>query len=129
MKKPIVSTIIASVVALICTAAICITAVWGIGEVFRQRKTASQASYLTEAQAADYLGIDEDRLVILRKNLKYLEGSYIVYSYTNDAGEEESVCMYSKDQLDKAMSKLMGDSKTNSVNFKYIEEALKQAEK
>ena len=132
-------TIITSIVSVICTAAICITAFLCVGKALKPQPDADAAAiakseseapaYMTEAQAAAYLGIEESRLTILRKNLKYLEGSYIVYTYANDSGEEESVCIYSKAQLDKAIVKLMSDSKTSSFNFKYLEEALKEAEK
>ena len=125
MKK----TILPAIIAVICTAAICLTAFFCVNSVTKKSEVkATDSAYMTEAEAADYLGIDESRLVILRKNLKYLEGSYIVYTYVNESGEDVSVCMYSKAQLNKAMEKLMGDSKTSSINFKYIEEALKEVE-
>ncbi len=123
MKK----TIIPCIVAVLCTVAICCTAVFCFNS-YKAANTSVKSGYLTESEAAEYLGIDESRLVILRKNLKYLEGSYMLYSFVNDKGEEVSVCMYSKAQLDKVMDKMMDDSKTNSINFKYIEEALKEAE-
>lgn len=123
------NSILPSIIAVICTIAICLTAFLCVGKFTKEDTAKSNVSdYMTEAEAADYLGIDEARLTILRKNLKYLEGSYIIYSFANESGEEVSVCMYSKSQLNKAVEKLMSDSKTNSVNFKYIEEALKNAE-
>lgn len=135
MKKTIITTI----VSVICTAAICITAFLCVGKVVKSRtdssapdvkKSESQTpAYLTEAEAAAYLGIEEARLTILRKNLRYLEGSYIVYTYADESGEEVSECIYSKSQLDKAVVKLMSDSKTSSFNFKYLEEALKDTDK
>ena len=82
---------------------------------------------MTEAQAAEYLGISENHLTIMRKNLKYLEGSYIVYSYVDDNDKDVSVCMYSKDELDKAVEKLMSKSRSSSINFKYIEDAIKES--
>ncbi len=122
------NSILPSIIAVICTIAICLTAFFCVSKVTKDYSAKPGSSdYMTEAEAAEYLGIDEARLTILRQNLKYLEGSYIVYTYANDAGEETSVCIYSKDQLDKAVEKLMSDKKTNSVNFKYIEQALKEA--
>lgn len=121
-------TIIHAIVSILCTAAICITAVVCVNNYKKDNASAVASSdYITEAQAADYLGISESRLVILRQNLKYLEGSYIVYAYTNDKGEDVSVCMYSKTDLKKAVSEIMSDSSKNKINFKYLEEAIEKA--
>ncbi|MBQ7595536.1 MAG: hypothetical protein IJU45_02595 [Clostridia bacterium] len=120
--------VLPAIIAVICTIAICLTAFFCVGKVTKEYSAKSGSSdYMTEAEAAEYLGIDEARLTILRKNLKYLEGTYMVYTFADDAGEEVSVCMYSKSQLNKVVEKLMGDTKTNSINFKYIEQALKEA--
>ncbi len=121
------NTIISCVVAVVCTVAICLTAIFCVNS-YKTSTASAKNGFMTESEAAEYLGIDESRLVIIRKNLKYLEGSYMLYSFVNENGEEVSVCMYSKTQLDKVLSKMMDDGKTNSINFKYIEEALKEAE-
>lgn len=119
-------TIISAVVSVICTAAICITAFLCVNNY--KKETASVSNdYMTEAQAAEYLGISENHLTIMRKNLKYLEGSYIVYSYVDDNNQEVSLCMYSKDGLDKAVEKLMSKSNSSSINFKYIEDAINES--
>ena len=101
-------TIISAVVSVICTAAICITAFLCVNN-YKKETAAVSNDYMTEAQAAEYLGISENHLTIMRKNLKYLEGSYIVYSYVDDNDKDVSVCMYSKDELDKAVEKLYGE--------------------
>ena len=119
-------TIISAVVSVICTAAICITAFLCVNN-YKKETAAVSNDYMTEAQAAEYLGISENHLTIMRKNLKYLEGSYIVYSYVDDNDKEVSVCMYSKDELDKAVEKLMSKSSSSSINFKYIEDAIKES--
>lgn len=119
-------TIISAVVSVICTAAICITAFLCVNN-YKKETDAVSNDYMTEAQAAEYLGISESHLTIMRKNLKYLEGSYIVYSYVDDNDKDVSVCMYSKDELDKAVEKLMSKSSSSSINFKYIEDAIKES--
>lgn len=119
-------TIISAVVSVICTAAICITAFLCVNN-YKKETAAVSNDYMTEAQAAEYLGISENHLTIMRKNLKYLEGSYIVYSYVDDNDKDVSVCMYSKDELDKAVEELMSKSSSSSINFKYIEDAIKES--
>lgn len=119
-------TIISAVVSVICTAAICITAFLCVNN-YKKETAAVSNDYMTEAQAAEYLGISENHLTIMRKNLKYLEGSYIVYSYVDDNDKDVSVCIYSKDELDKAVEKLMSKSSSSSINFKYIENAIKES--
>ena len=121
------NSIIASVVAIICTAAICITAFLCVNNYKKDSAAVATGEYLTETEAADYLGISEKHLKIMRENLKYLEGSYIVYSYVDDNDKDVSVCMYSKDELDKAVEKLMSKSSSSSINFKYIEDAIKES--
>lgn len=125
-------SIITPVVSIICTAAICITGAVCVDKVIKKDEGActsisaeSEDAYLTEAEAAKYLGIDESRLVIMRKNLKKLEGSYMIYSYVED-GKDVSVVMYQKAKLDAAMAVNMKDS--NSINFKYLEEVLSKSE-
>lgn len=133
MSNKFTDSILTPVVSIVCTAAICITGAVCVNKVIKNDAQSnvsisaeSEDAYLTEAEAAKYLGLDEARLVILRKNLKKLEGSYMSYTYTEN-DKEVQVIMYQKDKLDKAMQDLMKDS--NSINFKFLEEALAKAEK
>ena len=121
------NSILASVVAIICTAAICVTAFLCVNNYKKDSAAVATGEYITESEAADYLGITEKHLKIMRENLKYLEGSYIVFTHTNDKGEDVTECVYSKTELKEAVSKLMSDSATNKINFKYIEQALDDA--
>lgn len=134
--KSFKETIITPVVAIACTAAICITGAVCVNKAIKGSSTAAAPetasassanddAYLTEAEAAAYLGLDEGRLVIMRKQLKYLEGTYMSYSYVKD-GNDVEVVMYQKEKLDDVMADLM--KKSNSINFKYLEEALAKAE-
>ena len=80
-----VKTIIKCAVAVLCTVAICVTIFVCTG---KSGETAPD--YMTEAQAAEYLGVSAERFEIMRKNLKYLEGAYVSYSYEEN-GERETV--------------------------------------
>lgn len=121
MKK----TIIKIIFAVLCTVALCVT-------IFVCTKTDNTATsyndYMTEAQAAEYLGISESRLKIMRKNLKYLEGAYMTYSYEEN-GEMVTVYMYSKDALNETINEMMDDNAKKSINFKYIEDILAKQDK
>lgn len=115
MKK----TIISCVVSILCTVALCVTIFVSTGN----SNTDSVPDYMTETQAAEYLGISADRLEIMRKNLKYLEGAYVSYSYEVD-GEVETIYIYSKQALNDTMEKLMNESGKKNINFKYIEQII-----
>lgn len=121
MKK----TIITSIVSILCTVALCVTIFVCVGN---NNTDNNYGDYMTESQAAEYLGISESRLAIMRKNLKYLEGAYITYSYVED-GQDVIIYMYSKDALNDTMAKLMADDTKQSINFKYLEEILAEQEK
>lgn len=117
MKK----TIIKSIVSVLCSVAICVT----IFVCTSNSKVEQYPDYMTESQAAEYLNISEDRLVIMRKNLKYLEGAYVSYSYETD-GNTETIYMYSKQALNDTMADLMAESSKKNINFKYIEQILNE---
>ncbi len=126
-------SIITPVVSILCTAAVCVTGAVCVDKVVKNDELVSSSisqeskdAYLTEAEAAEYLGIDAGRLAIIRKNLKKLEGSYMIYSYVED-GKDVEIVVYQKDRLDAAMANYMKNS--NSVNFKYLEEVLAKNEK
>lgn len=115
-----VKTIIKCVVAILCTVAICVTVFVCTGKADKN----VTPDYMTEAQAAEYLGISAERLEIMRKNLKYLEGAYVSYSYEEN-GEIVTVYMYSKQALNDTMAELMDSEAKKNINFKYIEQILK----
>ncbi|MBQ8782966.1 MAG: hypothetical protein IJZ57_04260 [Clostridia bacterium] len=116
-----VKTIIKCAVAILCTVAICVTIFVCTGN----NGADATPDYMTEAQAAEYLGISAERLEIMRKNLKYLEGAYVSYSYEVD-GEVETVYMYSKQALNDTMAELMDEEGKKNINFKYIEQIIKE---
>lgn len=119
MKK----TIITCIVSVLCTVALCVTIFVCTGN----GNTEAAPDYMTETQAAEYLGISAERLEIMRKNLKYLEGAYVSYSYEVD-GKTETVYMYSKQALNDTMAELMDNESKKNINFKYIEQILSEQE-
>ena len=60
----------------------------------------------------------------MRKYLKYLEGAYVSYSYEEN-GVVVTVYMYSKLALNDTMAKLMDNEGRKNINFKYIEQIIK----
>lgn len=131
-NKSLPELLIKPVVSIVCTAAICITGAVCVNKAIKNDAEAnvsisaeSNDAYLTEAEAAAYLGISENRLAIMRKDLKFLEGAYMSYGYVED-GKNVQVVMYQKDKLDEVMEDLMKDK--GSINFKFLEEALAKAD-
>lgn len=118
MKK----TIIASIVAVLCTAAICITYAVKTPSQAQTSAASQNKAYMTEAEAAEYIGVNEDVIVMLRRDLKQLEGSYVSYYYTDANGDEVNSIVYNKDALDEVMEKIMDDANGNTYNFKYLQQ-------
>lgn len=114
------NTIIASIVAILCTAAICTT--YAVKSPAKKADSAvsTDTTYMTEAEAADYIGVTDEVMKMMRENLKSFEGAYVSYYYTNADGKEVNDIVYNKAALDKAVQKIM--SEQGSLNFKYIQE-------
>ena len=119
------NTIIASIVAILCTAAICTT--YAVKSPAKKADSAvsSDTTYMTEAEAADYIGVTDEVMKMMRENLKSFEGAYVSYYYTNADGKEVNDIVYNKAALDKAVQKSM--SEQGSLNFKYIQEVTKES--
>ncbi len=115
------NTVIASIVAVLCTAAICVT--YAVKSPVNKKETsavASDTTYMTEEEAADYIGVTDDVMKMMRENLKSFEGAYVAYYYTDAQGKEVTDIVYNKAALDKAVAKIM--SEQGALNFKYIQE-------
>ncbi len=129
-------TIIKSAVAVVCTAALCITYAASNGKKADTGSASGNSaivtadpgtSYFTEDKAAAYIGISEDALKTIREKLpQYLKGAYETYTYFDDKGEEVTYVIYSKAGLDKAVDKLMNGD-LNYINLRYIQKAEKEA--
>lgn len=120
------NTIIASIVAVLCTAAICVTyAVKSPANKKEVSAVAADTTYMTEAEAADYIGVTDEVMKMMREKLKSFEGAYVSYYYTDAEGKEVNDIVYNKAALDKAVSKIMTEQ--GALNFKYIQEAASEA--
>lgn len=119
------NTVIASIVAVLCTAAICVTyAVKSPADKKEVSSVAADTTYMTEAEAAEYIGVTDEVMKMMRENLKSFEGAYVSYYYTDAEGKEVNDIVYNKAALDKAVTKIM--SEQGSLNFKYIQEVTKE---
>lgn len=115
------NTIIASIVAVLCTAAICVTyAVKSPADKKEVSSVAADTTYMTESEAAEYIGVTDDVMKMMRVNLKSFEDAYVSYYYTDAEGKEVNDIVYNKAALDKAVEKVMKDQ--GALNFKYIQE-------
>lgn len=118
------NTIIASIVAIICTVSICVT--YAAKSPSNKKDTSAYSSaYMTETEAAEYIGVDEEIMKIMRVNLKSFDGAFVTYYYTDSKGNEVENVVYQKDALDKAVEKIMKDQ--GALNFKYLQEAAKNS--
>lgn len=127
-------TIIKAVVALVCTAAICVTGYMGLSKVASNQSStgcitsASQTKeYLTEEEAAAYLGVNTNEMKMLRENLKYLKGSFMTYTYTDSNGKDVTTIIYNKDKLDSCIAALMKSDSKSNINFKYLQQAIEKS--
>ena len=115
------NTVIASIVAVLFTAAICVTyAVKSPANVKETSAVDADTTDMTEAEAAEYIGVTDDVMKMMREKLKSFEGAYVSYYYTNAEGKEVNDIVYNKAALDKAVEKIMKDQ--GALNFKYIQE-------
>ena len=117
------NTIIASIVAVLCTAAICVTYAVKSPAGKNTSAVTSDTTYMTESEAAEYIGVTDEVMKMMRENLKKFEGAYVSYYYTNADGKEVNDIVYNKAALDKAVEKIM--SEQGALNFKYLQEVQK----
>ena len=82
---------------------------------------------MTESEAAEYIGVTDEVMKMMRENLKKFEGAYVSYYYTNADGKEVNDIVYNKAALDKAVEKIM--SEQGALNFKYLQEVQKTEDK
>lgn len=128
-------TIIKSAVAVVCTAALCITYAASNGKKADTKSIGDgtaivtvdpETSYFTEDKAAAYIGISEEALKTIREKIPvYLKGAFETYTYYNEKGEEVTYVIYSKAGLDKAVEKLMNDN--SYINLRYVQKTEKEA--
>lgn len=118
------NTIIYSIVAIICVAALCITyAVTGknvYAGASSESAIVANNDYMTEAEAAEYIGVPENIMQMMREKLGYFKGAYMNYIYLDEEGKEVKSIIYNKDELDAAVTKL--GKETGALSFKFLQE-------
>lgn len=125
-------TIIKSAVAVVCTAALCVTYASSNADKKVKHDTKSgtavietvdpDTAYISEAEAAKYIGITETALKTIREKIpQYLKGSYMTYTYFNDKNEEVTSVVYCKAALDGVIEKLMNGN-DSYINLRYVQE-------
>ncbi len=123
------NTIISSIVAILCVVALCVTyavtasksstAAAQPENTSGTQVTDSSNDYMTEAEAAAYINVPVEVMVMLRKDLGRLDGAFMSYSYKNSEGEEVTDIIYKKDALDKAVQKNMDEY--GAFDFKFLQ--------
>lgn len=114
------NTILASIIAVICTAAICITGV-SVSKNVLDSKDSDVSAYMTEEEAMEYIGVNATVFELLKDDLKFFEGAYAEYTYVDANSKEATITVYNKEKLDEAVSKFMTEN--SKLNFKFIQEA------
>ncbi len=108
------NTIITSIVAILCVVALCVTYA-----VCTPKNETAVADYMTETEAAEYIGVTDEVMVMVREKLGLFKGAYMSYTYTDTSGKEVTDIVYSKAALDEAVEKMMDEH--GALNFKYVQ--------
>lgn len=111
------NTIISCIVAILCVVALCVTYATCTPDTKAETVV---ADYLTEAEAADYIGVTDDVMVMMREKLGLFKGAYMLYMYKDASGKEVTDIVYKKDALNEAVDKMMEEH--GAYNFKFLQE-------
>ena len=127
------NTIISSVVAIVCVVALCVTyAVVGKGgknadnTAVAQNNTAdivaaaANDDYMTEAEAAAYIGVSTEIMQMMRENLGFFKGAYMNYMYLDAEGKEVNSVVYNKEALNDEVAKISKEK--GALSFKFLQE-------
>ncbi|MBQ8574776.1 MAG: hypothetical protein IJ447_01860 [Clostridia bacterium] len=110
------NTVISCIVAILCVVALCVT----YAVCTPSTQPAEFADYLTEEEAADYIGVSDEVMVMIREKLGLFKGAFMTYTYTDASGKEVTDIVYNKAALDEAVEKMM--SEHSGLNFKYLQD-------
>lgn len=133
-----INTIVSSVVAVVCAAALCVTyATVGKKAAAPEATTAADQAvtvspeavaaaansgeYMTEAEAAAFIGVPEDVMVLMRDKLGYFKGAYMTYIYLDANNKEVKSIVYNKAALNSEVAKLTKE--TGALSFKFLQES------
>lgn len=114
------NTIISCVVAILCVVALCITYAACTPKADDTSAVAvAYADYLSEEEAAEYIGVSAEIMQMMRVKLGYFKGAYMNYIYLEDGKQVESV-VYNKEALNEAVEKL--SKEVGALSFKFLQE-------
>ncbi len=114
------NTLISCIVAILCVVALCIT----YASCTPKTENASDVpAYLTEEEAADYIGVTDEIMVMMRSKLGFFKGAYMTYIYLDASGKEVTDIVYKKEALDKAVDEVMKEN--SALSFKFLQENAK----
>lgn len=133
-----INTIVSSAVALVCAAALCVTyatvgkkaaapaeTTTAAGQAVTASPEAVAAAansdeYMTEAEAAAFIGVPENIMVMMREKLGYFKGAYMNYIYLDANNKEVSSIVYNKAALNTEVAKITKE--TGALSFKFLQE-------
>lgn len=113
------NTIISCIVAILCVVALCVTYATCTPSADTASVSSGYADYLTEEEAAKYIGVPTEIMVMMREKLGYFKGAYMNYMYIDD-GKQVQTIVYNRDALNEAVDKL--SEETGALNFKFLQE-------
>ena len=131
-----INTIVSSAVAIVCVAALCVTyAVSGKKTAPEAATTVDQAvtaspeavaaaansdEYMTEAEAAAFIGVPLDVMQLMREKLGYFKGAYMTYIYLDADQNEVTAIVYNKAVLNTEVAKITKE--IGALSFKSLQE-------
>ena len=114
------NTIISCIVAILCVVALCATYAGCTPATQSEAAAVAVDEYLTEEEAAEYIGVTDEVMTMMREKLGFFKGAYMTYIYLDANGNEVTDIVYNKTELDKAVKTLMADK--NALSFKFLQE-------
>lgn len=114
------NTIISCVVAVLCVVALCVTYASCTPKAEDvSTVSGAYADYLSEEEAAEYIGVSTELMQMMRTKLGYFKGAYMNYMYIEDGKQVESI-VYNREALNEAVDKL--NKEVGALNFKFLQE-------
>ena len=114
------NTIISCIVAVVCVVALCVTYASCTPKAENTAAVAgAYADYLSEEEAAEYIGVSAEIMEMMRIKLGYFKGAYMQYIYLEDGKQVESI-VYNREALNEAVEKL--SKEVGALSFKFLQE-------
>lgn len=113
------NTIISCIVAVLCVVALCVTYASCTPKTEDTAVAGAYADYLSEEEAAEYIGVPAEIMEMMRVKLGYFKGAYMNYIYLEDGKQIESI-VYNREALNEAVEKL--NKEVGALSFKFLQE-------